>query len=478
MDEALPVPPDARRRLVFRLGDGLYAIDAENVLEVIQTPPITRVPLGFPALSGIANLRGTPLPVVEVARLQDETCQRGAGRRVIVYEYGERLGLLVDDVLQFGEVEVDERHLAIDLDGLLRDELVARQKSRPPLRTSSAAVAPSGAAPAEPVLALLTFGVAGQTFGLPLASIHEVLAWPDDLKATAGERALGTMAFRDGSVPVFSLASLLALPDSGLQGGRIVVVDHDTDRIGLAVDRIEAIRRMPDSAIDPVPPLLAHSGESTAEIEAIGRIDGGRTLISILSTQTLFSADVVEQSRNNRVGDASMPDQAEDTAFERFLIFTLGEESYGLPIGAVEEVIRLPDSITPIPNTPSFVAGVINLRGKAVPLIDQRQRFEASNSARASRPRAIVVTVDQLRAGFIVDSASDVVAIPVAALSPAPDLAATRGGVVLDRIAHIDTAVETGGRMILLVDPRELLTRAERDIVTALTATAALAAVS
>jgi purine-binding chemotaxis protein CheW len=168
-----------------------------------------------------------------------------------------------------------------------------------------------------------------------------------------------------------------------------------------------------------------------------------------------------------------MPSGADDTAFERFLIFTLGEESYGLPIGAVDEVIRLPDSITRMPTAPAFVSGVINLRGKALPLIDQRQRFETTGTAAAAKPRAVVVTIDQLRAGFIVDGVSEVVAIPVTALSAAPDFSSEEAA-VFDRVAH----VEADGRMILLVDPRELLTRAERDVISALADPAASATAS
>lgn len=168
-----------------------------------------------------------------------------------------------------------------------------------------------------------------------------------------------------------------------------------------------------------------------------------------------------------------MPIEADDTAFERFLIFTLGEESYGLPIAAVDEVVRLPDSITRMPTAPAFVTGVINLRGKALPLIDQRLRFEATEADAAVKPRAIVVTIDQLRAGFIVDGVSEVVAIPVSALSVAPDFSSDRAA-VFDRVAHI----EADGRMILLVDPRELLSRAERDVVSALAEPATLATAS
>lgn len=454
-----------RRSLVFLSGGDRYAIDADKVLEVIRTPAITRVPHGFAVLAGIANLRGTPLPVIALASLLDKAGESAQGQKIIVYDYAEPVGLLVDDVVHFGAADGEDRSQPIDIESLLRAAMVSPTKARPGVQRSIGAPSQQAAAlPAEEIRTLLAFRVGGQTFGLPLDSVHEVVAWPEDVPTGAGGKSLlGMTAFRDSALPIFSLAALLGLPAADLASGRIVVVDYRGSRVGLAVERMDAIRRLPDSAIDPVPPVLAHSAASPAEIEAIGRIDKGRTLISILSTQRLFGHDAVEQVVNSRGGEQQMPTEANDQAFERFLIFMLGTETYGLPIAAVDEVIRLPDSITRLPNAPAFVTGVVNLRGRALPLIDQRLRFEASETDGAAKPRAIVVTIDQLQAGFIVDGVSEVVTIPASALSDAPDFSSERAA-VFDRVAHI----EADGRMILVVDPRELLTRAERDVIATL----------
>lgn len=159
-----------------------------------------------------------------------------------------------------------------------------------------------------------------------------------------------------------------------------------------------------------------------------------------------------------------------ENAVEQFLFFQLGEEDYGLPITAVDEVIRVPDEMTRIPGAPPFLMGVINLRGKAVPLIDQRRRFDTSEPRQAAKARAIIITTGELQAGFVVDAVSEVKPVASAALSDAPEFSSTEAA-VFDRIAHI----EADGRMILVVDPRELLTRAERDVVAGFTAEEAVA---
>src|SRR5690606_35060563 len=98
------------------------------------------------------------------------------------------------------------------------------------------------------------------------------------------------------------------------------------------------------------------------------------------------------------------------------------------------------------------------------PSIDQRGCFSIQPPGQTSKARAIIVTLGDLQAGFVVDSVSEVKAIASDALSAAPEFSSDRTE-VFDRIAQI----EADGRMILLIDPQELLTRAERDVALAIT---------
>jgi purine-binding chemotaxis protein CheW len=105
----------------------------------------------------------------------------------------------------------------------------------------------------------------------------------------------------------------------------------------------------------------------------------------------------------------------------------------------------------------------MNLRGKAVPVIDQHQRFAVSGQTAQGARRVVVVTIEGLQAGFLVDAVSEVLTVPASEVSPAPDLAAAAGQTI-DRVA----VIEREGRMILLVDPKALLDRAERDVLASL----------
>jgi len=132
-------------------------------------------------------------------------------------------------------------------------------------------------------------------------------------------------------------------------------------------------------------------------------------------------------------------------------------------------VISLPPKLTPLPRAPAFVQGVMNLRGQVLPVIDQVQRFSGA-AATGQKRRVIVVRIGDLQAGFIVDAVSEILRVPAAELRAAPDLGNddTR---VFERVANLAAQ----NRIVLIVSPRELLDRAERDLLASLTTTDATA---
>jgi len=109
----------------------------------------------------------------------------------------------------------------------------------------------------------------------------------------------------------------------------------------------------------------------------------------------------------------------------RYLTFRLGRESYGLPVLGVREIIRL-CPITPVPRMPAYIKGVINLRGKVIPILDLRAKFQLARDAYDERACIIVVQAGTAPApvtliGAIVDAVEEVVQLGEADLEPTPD---------------------------------------------------------
>ncbi|WP_414475353.1 chemotaxis protein CheW [Microvirga sp. M2] len=475
----------AQTFLTVQVGDERFALPASDVAEVIRPPAVTRVPLGPSSLLGLANLRGAVMPVVALHSLLGCAGRPCATARVVVVDRGAPVGLVIDKVVSLEAggaapadttgmgVEGGPRAQPIDLDALLGKDF--GNFARPMQHRQSAAPlelqAPSAVVRDE--VALVCFAVAGQDFALPLTAVHGIVALPDEVAIVPRTDGvmLGVMSLRGQLLPLVSLRGLLGLPAGG-QGSvrpRVVVARIGAGLVGLAIDGMREILRVPASIIDPVPAILTR-GNAEAQIQGICRLDGGRRLVSVLSTDHLF--------RDQTLIDRMMPqsetrydmDRDMDTADghlsddEQFIVFRLGGEEYGLPIGSVDEVVRLPDTLARLPKAPAFIEGVMNLRGRVVPVIDQRRRFKFETRGERRRERIVVVRIDHMQAGFVVDTVSEVLKIPQNQLRPTPELAAD-GSQIIDRVANI----EVEGRMILLLNPRELLDRAEKDLLAAMT---------
>jgi purine-binding chemotaxis protein CheW len=119
----------------------------------------------------------------------------------------------------------------------------------------------------------------------------------------------------------------------------------------------------------------------------------------------------------------------------------------------------VPDQITRIPKTPKFLEGVVNLRGEVLPVVDQRRRFDMPAKTTGANRRLVVVRTEQHRAGLIVDSVSEVLRCSPDRIKPSPDLTGDALGIV-DSVINLEEL----GRIVLLLDPSELLTRTERGL--------------
>lgn len=133
---------------------------------------------------------------------------------------------------------------------------------------------------------------------------------------------------------------------------------------------------------------------------------------------------------------ASAPDPAAAPQSE-FLAFMLADEAYAIDILAVRE-IRAYEPATRIAGAPAFVRGVINLRGLIVPVVDLRQRFGLGRSEPGSGTVIVVLQVDDRLVGMLVDALSDVIALPVAQIRPAPEFGPAIGAQHVRGLATVD----------------------------------------
>ncbi|MFX4263579.1 chemotaxis protein CheW [Pelotomaculum propionicicum] len=112
-------------------------------------------------------------------------------------------------------------------------------------------------------------------------------------------------------------------------------------------------------------------------------------------------------------------EEDEDTQVDKFLTFILCQEEYGIEIRYVTEIIGI-QNIAEVPDMPHYIKGVINLRGKVIPVMDVRQRFGLKEREYDDRTCIIVINIDEQSVGLIVDRVSEVLDIPEAQVEPSP----------------------------------------------------------
>jgi purine-binding chemotaxis protein CheW len=134
--------------------------------------------------------------------------------------------------------------------------------------------------------------------------------------------------------------------------------------------------------------------------------------------------------------------------------FRIGNETYGVRIASVREIVRVPE-ITTVPNAPETIEGVINLRGKIIPVMDLRKRFGSAPTQPDKKNRILVVELDNKMLGLIVSSASEVLKIP-------PSEIESPGSVFAEGESSYVTGVgKLKGRLIILLDIARLLRQPE-----------------
>ncbi|WP_028571836.1 chemotaxis protein CheW [Desulfonatronum lacustre] len=141
----------------------------------------------------------------------------------------------------------------------------------------------------------------------------------------------------------------------------------------------------------------------------------------------------------------------------QLVTFHIGEEEFGVEILKVQEIIRMM-GITRVPKAPDFVEGVINLRGKVIPIIDLRKRFGMTTQEHDKHTRIIVIEINNVIVGFVVDSVSEVLRIPANTVEPPP---AIISGIESE---YINGVGKLADRLLILLDLDRLLSRGEQSM--------------
>ncbi|MCP1144066.1 chemotaxis protein CheW [Lysinibacillus endophyticus] len=138
----------------------------------------------------------------------------------------------------------------------------------------------------------------------------------------------------------------------------------------------------------------------------------------------------------------------------KVIVFQLADKEYAIPVSNVQGIEKLMH-ITRVPKTAKYVKGVINLRGVVTPIIDLRERFSIPISENEESTRIIIITLDEMEVGFVVDSANDVIDIPVNSIEQQPEVVGSNEEDFISGVAKLDN------RLLILLHLDKVLNPAD-----------------
>jgi purine-binding chemotaxis protein CheW len=495
-DSADEPESNTRQFVTFVVGDETFAVDMAPVQEIIRVPDVVRVPLAPAALEGLSNLRGKVLPIISLRRIFSfAEREHDDSTRALVIDYGQPLGFVVDRVSSVVEVDpasiegVDSLRSTVNtelLSGIIKDvghcpmimvldfarliaqefEAITAVARHAVLNSDLSETRSDDEDEGSDELQLVSFDVANQEYAIAIGDVQEIVQVPEQIIHVphAEAHVLGVMTLRHRLLPLVSLRRMFELPaQEATDHSRIVVVAFGAVSVGVMMDNVNEVLRVARSDVDLMPGLLLREGE-LADIAEICRLEGGKRLVSVISAANLFNhASVREalqqvntQNQSQEENDDGDPLESDDD--EQVVVFRLGKEEFGVPINSVQEIVRVPEQLTHVPKAPSFVEGVINLRGAVLPVLDLRRRLGLETVAHSDRQRVMVFLIGGVRTGFIVDSVAEVLKIHKSAIEESPRLSSEQAR-LLARMANL----EKQNRMVQLIVPDHLVEKGELD---------------
>jgi purine-binding chemotaxis protein CheW len=492
-DEGLEeLESNTRQFVTFIAGNEVFAVDMAPVQEIIRLPEVVRVPLAPATLDGLANLRGKVLPIISLRRMFGFAEQaHDDATRAVVIDVGQPLGFVVDRVASVVGVEPEQIEgvsaisSTVDTDllsGLIKgvgghamimvldfQKLIAREFAHIAAiaKTAGHTGALSAASTDEDddghtndELQLVSFKVAEQEYAIDIEDVQEIVQVPDTIIHVPHSQShvIGVMTLRSRLLPLVSLRRMFGLPESTLdEKSRIVVLALGSASVGVAVDGVSEVLRVAKTFVDAMPALLAKDGDMS-DISEICRLDDGKRMVSIITARNLFDHSAIKEALST-VSDIKQESAQEATELEddldddeQVVVFRLDKEEFGVPINSVQEIVRVPEELVHVPRAPSFVEGVINLRGSVLPVIDLRLRLGLPRVERSDSQRIMVFLIADVRTGFIVDQVAEVLKIAKAMIESAPQLSGQQSK-LLSRMANM----EKQKRMVQLLDPTHLV---------------------
>ncbi|WP_433296679.1 chemotaxis protein CheW [Actinoplanes sp. CA-030573] len=305
----------------------------------------------------------------------------------------------------------------------------------------------------------VTFDMAGERYAFPMSRVQEIIRMPAVVKVPLGPSSLEGLANLRGRVlPVVSLRACCDMRTTEHdETTRVIIVDGGVP-LGFVVDRVSSV-----ISIDPADMEAADSVQSTVHSDVLVGVikSGGGEMTTVLDVDRLVGSQFdrlavgavkSDTGSGPRLEEPGAAEEAESDDTLELVSFAVEGQEYALPIDQVQEIVQAPESVSHVPNAGSRVLGVIDLRGRLLPVVSMRRVFGLPVTELAPQNRIVVVSLNDGEGGggvvgVVMDTVREVLRVPHELVAPLPNFMAGEGG---GRKSEVESVVrlEDGKRLV------------------------------
>ncbi|MBM7686254.1 chemotaxis protein CheW [Defluviitalea raffinosedens] len=467
--------------VIFRVGEEEFALKVSNIKEIIRIPSVTEVPNAPEYITGLCSLRDHLLPVIDCRKLFGMPKQEfNENSRIIVTDiHGKMTGLVSDKVLEvinIEETQVNEPPSSIKgIDGgmiqgilvldegkrvimILDAEKITKVKgidetvkqNHPPIEDLISSEAK------EEEDQIIIFSVGKEEYAFSIDYVKEIIGLPDIVKVpNTADYIEGMFSIRNELLAAINLGKYFGMKCEVLdKRGRVIIINNGFLSYGIIVDKV--------SNVVQVQKQLLKENVQDAMFAGIGftkgiyNLNNGQRLIMMLEPDQLIHLEdiqgILEVNQKESKKDSTFhPDEVGLTS--EYVIFRIDEEEYGIAIHKVQEVNRI-DEITHFPGAPQFIAGMVDLRGEVIPILNLRKMFGLQDLDSYCGSKFLVAEFENKKIGILIDSVSGVLRFSEACIEKASEALKEKDqNCYIDKIAKLND----GKRMVLILNLSALL---------------------
>ncbi len=428
--------------LKVKIKDEIYGFDADKIEQILIPPSITPVPLVAEHILGIASIDGKIIQVIDLNRvLFNEKISLTAKTKLLTIG---NLGVVVDEVLEMielddAEFEESENELLLgiykennEIVQIMDTDKIFSLKSlmefKPKVLTHLDQKNNNSEEISDEYKRVLFFKANNEMFAIDIDILREII-YPPQITPVATSECMGVITLRGEAINILSMNNILGFENKKIdENSRILIVSHDQRVVGFLVDEVDLVKNIEISQIEKIP-------NSNEIVEAVYKKDMV-TLVSSSYIRRLIDDYYIE--------DEETKETLKENIVSEVAIFRVDNEEYAFDIDEVQEIIKYED-VTPIPDVPDIVEGIMNLRGVVIPIILLAKRLGLKEQI-TDKTKIIVCNLNDEKIGFIVDDINDILFVEDKYISKAKSDEA-----VFDEVINFDD------RIILKIKVRNLL---------------------